>query len=86
MEKDQIEKMLKEIITEKTGYPEEVLESNLDFEADLGIDSVKQGDIFTELFSKLELEPKEETGQTSQPLNTIEEVVNYCVKAKESGE
>ena len=31
---------------EKTGYPEEMLENDLDLEADLGIDSVKQGEIF----------------------------------------
>src|SRR5271166_1738636 len=34
------------IVTEKTGYPKDMLESDLDLEADLGIDTVKQAEMF----------------------------------------
>ncbi len=36
---------IKKIISEKTGYPVEILEEKADLEADLGIDSVKQAEI-----------------------------------------
>ncbi|MEM6261410.1 MAG: SDR family NAD(P)-dependent oxidoreductase, partial [Bacteroidota bacterium] len=38
--------ILLSIISEKTGYPEEMLEPGMDLEADLGIDSIKRVEIF----------------------------------------
>ena len=35
------------IVTEKTGYPVEMLDPGLDLEADLGVDTVKQAELFT---------------------------------------
>ncbi|MFZ0312977.1 MAG: SDR family NAD(P)-dependent oxidoreductase [Candidatus Korobacteraceae bacterium] len=35
-----------EIVAEKTGYPQEMLDLDLDLEADLGIDTVKQAEMF----------------------------------------
>ena len=35
-----------EIIAEKTGYPPDMLDLDLDLEADLGIDTVKQAEMF----------------------------------------
>ncbi len=35
-----------EIVAEKTGYPEDMLEMDLDLEADLGVDTVKQAETF----------------------------------------
>ncbi len=35
------------IVTEKTGYPAEMLDPDLDLEADLGVDTVKQAELFT---------------------------------------
>ncbi|RME47384.1 MAG: SDR family NAD(P)-dependent oxidoreductase, partial [Deltaproteobacteria bacterium] len=37
------------MFVEKTGYPEEMLELDLDMEADLGIDTVKQAETFAEI-------------------------------------
>ena len=34
------------IISEKTGYPPDMLDMDLDLEADLGIDTVKQAEMF----------------------------------------
>ena len=39
---DQLEKILLTVISEKTGYPAEMLELSMDMEADLGIDSIKR--------------------------------------------
>ncbi len=43
---DQIKKKVLEIVAEKTGYPEDMLDLDLDLEADLGIDTVKQAEMF----------------------------------------
>ena len=40
-----IDERLLEIVSEKTGYPKEMLSLNLDMEADLGIDSIKRTEI-----------------------------------------
>ncbi|MEO0338832.1 MAG: beta-ketoacyl synthase N-terminal-like domain-containing protein, partial [Bacteroidota bacterium] len=43
---------LLEVVSEKTGYPAEMLELNMDMEADLGIDSIKRVEIFGALTKK----------------------------------
>ena len=43
---DQIKDKVLEIVAEKTGYPKDMLDLDLDLEADLGIDTVKQAEMF----------------------------------------
>ena len=43
---DPIKKKVLEIVAEKTGYPEDMLDLDLDLEADLGVDTVKQAEMF----------------------------------------
>jgi len=43
---DPIKKKVLQIVAEKTGYPEDMLDLDLDLEADLGIDTVKQAEMF----------------------------------------
>ena len=43
---DPIKKKVLQIVAEKTGYPEEMLDLDLDLEADLGVDTVKQAEMF----------------------------------------
>jgi malonyl CoA-acyl carrier protein transacylase len=43
---DSIEEKILEIVAEKTGYPKDMLDLDLDLEADLGIDTVKQAEMF----------------------------------------
>ena len=40
-----MKKALLELVSEKTGYPPEMLELGMDMEADLGIDSIKRVEI-----------------------------------------
>ena len=42
----EIQQYLLTVVSEKTGYPPEMLELDLDLEADLGIDTVKQAELF----------------------------------------
>lgn len=55
------------IITEKTGYPAEVIHPDMDLEADLGIDSIKRVEIFAAVQELLEvqLDPSEFTESRS---------------------
>ena len=34
------------LVVEKTGYPQDMLDLDLDLEADLGVDTVKQAELF----------------------------------------
>ena len=43
---DSIKEKVLEIVTQKTGYPKDMLDLDLDLEADLGIDTVKQAEMF----------------------------------------
>ncbi len=76
----QLEKMLLEVVSEKTGYPAEMLELSMDMEADLGIDSIKRVEIFGALTQKYPelsgINPNELT-----ELRTLGEIVTY-VSAK----
>ena len=37
------------LVAEQTGYPPELLDLDLDLEADLGIDTVKQAELFAQV-------------------------------------
>src|SRR5208337_3067413 len=43
---DGVKKRILALVVEKTGYPEEMLDLDLDLEADLGVDTVKQAEMF----------------------------------------
>nr|MDJ0727167.1 phosphopantetheine-binding protein [Prochloraceae cyanobacterium] len=45
VDSSEIAKTLLEVVSEKTGYPTEMLEMEMDIEADLGIDSIKRVEI-----------------------------------------
>ena len=36
------------VVSEQTGYPTDLLDMDLDLEADLGIDTVKQAEVFAD--------------------------------------
>ena len=72
----QLEKILLEVVSEKTGYPAEMLEMNMDMEADLGIDSIKRVEIFGALTAQYPemsgIDPNELT-----ELRTLGEIVTF---------
>ena len=43
---DGVEERVLEILAQETGYPQDLLDMDLDLEADLGIDTVKQAEVF----------------------------------------
>jgi len=76
-----MEAALMEVVSEKTGYPAEMLELNMDMEADLGIDSIKRVEIFGALTaqnpSMSDINPNELT-----ELRTLGEIVSYVSSKK----
>ena len=53
IESSLIEKILLEIVAEKTGYPVEMLDLDMELDSDLGIDSIKRVEILSDLQEKL---------------------------------
>lgn len=78
LSKVEISKVVKSFITDKTGYPEELLEDEADLEADLGIDSVKQSEIMAKVRTEFKLSDSEE----GLP-HTISDIVSY-IKSNQS--
>ena len=65
-----------EVISDKTGYPVEVLELEMDLETDLGIDSIKRVEILgamQELFPDLPAVNPEDLGE----IRTLSQIVEY---------
>ncbi len=67
---------LLEIVADKTGYPAEMLELEMDLEADLGIDSIKRVEILGSLEEKFPSLPPADTEILSQT-RTLQEIVDY---------
>jgi len=73
---DYIQKVMMEVVAEKTGYPVEMLELSMDMEADLGIDSIKRVEILGAVQETIpdlpELNPED-----LAELRTLGEIVSY---------
>ena len=73
---DYIQKVMMEVVAEKTGYPVEMLELAMDMEADLGIDSIKRVEILGAVQETIpdlpELNPED-----LAELRTLGEIVSY---------
>ena len=65
-----------DIIGEKTGYPQEMLELGMDIEADLGIDSIKRVEIMWSLQEQLPHLPQV-NGSEMNELRTLKEIVDH---------
>ena len=72
---DVLERTIIDIISERTGYPADMLEPELDMEADLGIDTVKQVELLGAIREKYGLEAEEGVNLSDYP--TIGSVVDY---------
>ncbi|MEU0069285.1 SDR family NAD(P)-dependent oxidoreductase [Streptomyces sp. NPDC006332] len=71
----QAERVVWEVAEAKTGYPADLLEADLDLEADLGIDSVKQAEILGEVREVLGLPVVEDVD--SSALNTLNRIAEF---------
>lgn len=67
--------MIKEVIADQTGYTTDMLEGDLDLEADLGIDTVKQVEIFAKIASHFGFSVPDDL--KLRDLNTIDKLSDY---------
>jgi len=71
------EAMLMEVVSEKTGYPVEMLELDMELEAGLGIDSIKRVEILSSLQDQLPHLADVDTAELAA-LNTLGEVLEFA--------
>jgi acyl transferase domain-containing protein/NAD(P)-dependent dehydrogenase (short-subunit alcohol dehydrogenase family) len=64
------------IVSEKTGYPAETINPNMDLEADLGIDSIKRVEILSAVAEKLPNAPKVKPEHLGT-LRTLKSIADY---------
>ncbi len=70
-----IKAFVQSTVSEKTGYPTEMLDLDLDLEADLGIDTVKQAELFATIRTHFGIPRKEDLRLTDY--NTLAKVVHF---------
>ena len=75
IKREEIQKKLQKLVSEKTGYPVEMLDPELDLEADLGIDTVKQAELFAEMREFYGI-PRREDLKLSD-YNTLQKVLGF---------
>ncbi len=71
-----VKQALLEIVSEKTGYPTEMLDPGMDMEADLGIDSIKRVEILGALQARFPELPKADTSALAE-LHTLDQITKY---------
>ncbi|MEJ2513583.1 MAG: phosphopantetheine-binding protein, partial [Anaerolineales bacterium] len=72
---EEIVEFLLNLVSEKTGYPPEILEMDLDLEADLGIDTVKQAELFAAVREHFGIPRREDLMLVDY--NTLQKVVGF---------
>ena len=75
---EELTKEIVNLVSEKTGYPQDMLELDLDMEADLGIDTVKQAELFALFGEKYNL-PLDQ-GLQLKDYPTIRHCIKYVLK------
>ncbi len=78
VESNDIEQYVLSVVSEKTGYPVEMLDLELDLEADLGIDTVKQAELFAAIRTHYEI-PRREDLRLSE-YNTLTKVIGFVME------
>ena len=73
---ESISKVTLAVVSEKTGYPQEMLEINMDMESDLGIDSIKRVEILGSVQDQIPQLP-EVPGDELAEMRTLGEIVEH---------
>ena len=83
VDRNTIQDYVLSVVSEKTGYPIEMLDLGLDLEADLGIDTVKQAELFATIRTHYNIPRREDLRLVDY--NTLEKVINFMVEALSNG-
>jgi len=81
---DPVAQRIVEMISEQTGYPPEMLDLDLDLEADLGIDTVKQAEFFAALRETFDISRREDL--VLADYNTLEKVIQFIHDESRAGQ
>lgn len=77
----QVQEALLNVVSEKTGYPIETLELDMDMEADLGIDSIKRVEILGAMQAQFPQLPKVDAEQLAE-LCTLRQIIDTLSAVK----
>ena len=80
LDKNEILDHIINIVSEKTGYPADMLDTDLDMEADLGIDTVKQAELFGMVREEYDLPRRDNLQISDYP--TLSHVVDFVLSSK----
>ena len=75
--------VLLQVVSQKTGYPVEMLELDMELDADLGIDSIKRVEIFSAMEERLPAAPAVRSEQIGE-LRTLRQVADLLNNAPEA--
>ncbi|MEV0763701.1 SDR family NAD(P)-dependent oxidoreductase [Nocardia sp. NPDC050435] len=81
---DTVWSVLSQVVSEKTGYPPEMLALSLDLEADLGVDSIKRVQIMGAVGERVEGVPVVGPEQVAE-LRTLSDIVDFVAGSAASG-
>ncbi|MEU2512946.1 SDR family NAD(P)-dependent oxidoreductase [Streptomyces syringium] len=84
LEPADIERFLRELVAEKTGYTFDMVDPGLDIQTDLGIDSLKQVEIAAEAWRRYPFLPREEIYRFAQA-RTVKELVALLAEVAAPG-
>jgi acyl transferase domain-containing protein len=76
-----IQRVLLEVISEKTGYPADMLEPAMTLDADLGIDSIKRVEILSALQERLPDAPEVKPEHLGS-LHTLQQIIDFLAAGK----
>ena len=75
---DEVREQVLALVAEKTGYPQDMLDLDLDLEADLGIDTVKQAELFATVREAYGI-PRDDNLKL-RDFPTLEHVIGFVVQ------
>ena len=74
---DRLNEIILAAIADKTGYPEDMIDDDMELEADLGIDSIKRVEIFAEVLKKLGITLTPDQTEELSTMSTVEAISAY---------
>ncbi|MFO0567582.1 MAG: SDR family NAD(P)-dependent oxidoreductase [Polyangiaceae bacterium] len=80
---DEVTERVLALVAEKTGYPRDMLDLDLDLEADLGIDTVKQAEVFASIRSAYDIPRDDQLKLRDYP--TLKHVVRFVEERRQKG-
>jgi acyl transferase domain-containing protein/phosphopantetheinyl transferase (holo-ACP synthase) len=81
LDEEGIKSILLSLVSEKTGYPVEMIGLDQNLEADLGIDSIKRVEILSALFEQIEASDESEMEEVIQ-LKTLQKMLEFLSRRR----